>query len=119
MIFTPIQIELDRNGRSGRLILPLEIVLSSGQTIIVPAGFVTDFASVPRLLWRVLPPWGPYAHAAIVHDYLYMTGEVSRELADAIFLEIMEQLDVNWVLRTVMYRGVRLGGWAVWNRYRR
>jgi hypothetical protein len=29
------------------------------QHVIVPAGFVTDFASVPRIFWRVIgPPTG-------------------------------------------------------------
>ena len=37
----------------------------------VPVGFVTDFASIPRLFWSLLRPDGLYAYAAIIHDYLY------------------------------------------------
>jgi len=36
----------------------------------IPAGFVTNFASVPRILWPILPPRGKYAPATIEHDYL-------------------------------------------------
>lgn len=43
----------------------------SGETIAVPAGFITDFASVPRPLWAVFPKWGKYGNAAVIHDYLY------------------------------------------------
>jgi len=38
----------------------------------VRTGFVTDLASVPRILWRVLAPWD-VARAAIIHDLLYLT----------------------------------------------
>ncbi|MCX5786197.1 MAG: DUF1353 domain-containing protein [Elusimicrobia bacterium] len=30
----------------------------SGDRIDVPIGFKTDFATVPRLFWAVLPQWG-------------------------------------------------------------
>ena len=29
----------------------------SGDTIRVPIGFSTDFASIPRLFWAILPKW--------------------------------------------------------------
>src|SRR5262245_57983090 len=32
----------------------------------VPAGFVTDFASVPRIFWSVLPRDGKYTYPAII-----------------------------------------------------
>ena len=40
----------------------------SHDVIVVPVGFVTDFASVPRAFWSLYPPTGPWAPAAIVHD---------------------------------------------------
>jgi hypothetical protein len=33
-------------------------VLQTTFVIVVPAGFVTDFASTPRALWSVIPPTG-------------------------------------------------------------
>src|SRR6266850_4958854 len=44
---------------------------NTNYVIIVPAGFVTDFASTPRAIWAVLPPVGQYQLAAVVHDFLY------------------------------------------------
>ena len=43
-------------------------------TFTVPAGFETDFASVPQLFLWLVPRSGKYAKAAVLHDYL------SREL---------------------------------------
>lgn len=84
---------------------------SSVGAITVPAGFVTDFASVPRVLWNVLPPFGRYGKAAIVHDFLYRTkGYASKPVADAIFLEAMKALGVSTLVRYAMFYAVRLFG---------
>ncbi len=79
-------------------------------TVVVPAGFVTDFASIPRALWWLYPPDGPWAEAAVVHDFLYSRPEVSRFLADALFWRMMRMSRVPWFRATVMYWAVRLFG---------
>lgn len=38
--------------------------------ITVPAGFSTDFASVPKLAQAIYPPMGYYGNAAVLHDWL-------------------------------------------------
>jgi hypothetical protein len=78
--------------------------------IYVPAGFETDFASVPRFFWRLFPPTGPYGKAAVIHDYLYRKSGVPRDLADTIFYEAMEELGVGWFTRHTIYRAVRVFG---------
>lgn len=84
---------------------------SSVGPITVPKGFVTDFASVPRVFWNILPPFGRYGKAAVVHDYLYRTqGYASKPVADAIFLEAMKALGVPTLLRYTMFYAVRLFG---------
>ena len=39
--------------------------------VTVPVGFITDFASTPRIIWSIIPPTGRYTKAAALHDYLY------------------------------------------------
>ena len=39
--------------------------------VVVPKGFRTDLASSPRILWPILPPFGRWSAAAVLHDYLY------------------------------------------------
>ncbi len=84
----------------------------NGKSIIhVPKDFVTDFASVPKALWNVLPPTGQYGKAAVIHDYLYRTpGQATRPEADAVFLEAMTALGVGRWTRETMYWGVRTFG---------
>jgi hypothetical protein len=86
----------------------------SGDTIRVPARFMTDFASVPRLLWIFFPRWGKYGNAAVIHDWGYWSKERSRAETDRIFLEGMEVLRVNPVTRYVLYLGARGFGWFGW-----
>ena len=86
----------------------------SGDPVNVPVRFMTDFASVPRPLWWVLPRWGRYGNAAVIHDFCYWDQTRSRFEADQIFLEAMGVLGVAWLTRHVMYIAVRLGGWWGW-----
>ena len=54
--------------------------------ITVPFGFVTDFASVPRLLWSLFPPIGRYGYAAVFHDFVYWEQDaITRKEADRVF----------------------------------
>jgi hypothetical protein len=119
----PLEVEILPNGRSVRLKHPFVVAIDD-KMISVPSGFVTDFASVPRLFWRLLPPWGPYSPAALVHDKLYQKGKIGQRVidrfeADWIFLELLCDLKVASWQRALLYAGVRVGGWVAWNRYRR
>jgi hypothetical protein len=86
----------------------------SGNTIDVPIGFMTDFASVPRLLWAILPRWGKYGNAAVIHDYCYWDQSRSRKESDLIFREAMQVLEVLACTRSLMYWAVRLFGYFAW-----
>jgi hypothetical protein len=91
----------------------------SGDTIDVPIGFKTDFASVPRILWSLIPRWGKYGNAAVVHDFLYWDQKLTRKKCDELFLEAMCVLNVSLPQRKLIYYAVRLFGWYAWSRNRR
>lgn len=94
---------------------PLEYRTSRDDVFItVPAGFVTDFASIPRAFWQALPVHGRYGRAAIVHDYLYWTQRCTREQADNIMLAAMVETEVKAATRRTIYRAVRAGGGRAW-----
>ncbi len=90
--------------------------MESKDIISVHMGFVTDFASVPRIFWSIFPPWGRYGKAAILHDYLYFEGKRTRKESDLIFKEAMEVLEVGVWKREIMYLAVRMFGFWVWKR---
>ena len=90
--------------------------LSSHVSVKVPRGFITDFASVPRIFWIIFPPDGQYTQAAVVHDCLYHTHQFERKECDRIFCEAMEVLNVPRWKRWVMYKAVRTFGGFVWKK---
>jgi hypothetical protein len=81
----------------------------------VPAGFVSDFASVPRVP-IVYEAFGDKAHMeAVVHDYLYQKHLVSKHKADRVFLEAMKSRRKPLWVRWGMYLGVVFGGQGAYN----
>lgn len=108
---SPLLIEF-LDGRHYRLIAAFDYETCIGDLgkISVPEDFVTDFASIPRGLWNLLPPTGYYGKAAVLHDYLYRCTDVPRDICDRVFLEAMEVLQVKWITRRLMYRAVRIFG---------
>lgn len=80
--------------------------------IVVPAGFVSDGPSVPRIPFLYFFFGSKGKRAAVVHDWLYRNELVPRDVADDIFKEAL--CDTNKGIYTAfgMYLGVRMFGWA-------
>lgn len=91
-------------------------VEDSGERIEVEKGFVTDFASVPRVLWWIIPKWGVYGNAAVIHDWLYWEQSRTREQSDRIMLEAMNVLGVSGFKKTAIFGAVRIFGTWAWYR---
>lgn len=105
------------DGKTWRLVSPFKYFVGyegSDDIINVPVNFLTDFASVPRFLWWLLPKWGKYGNAAVIHDWLYKTHSRSRHDADHVFLEAMKVASCSWLTRHVMFYAVRIFGWLAW-----
>ena len=89
---------------------------ASGDHIDVAVGFQTDFATIPRPFWIILPKWGRYGNATVIHDWLYWTQVRPRPQADAIFLQAMGVLGVSGPVKYTLYWAVRLFGGLAWYR---
>ncbi|PTE00895.1 DUF1353 domain-containing protein [Pandoraea apista] len=84
------------------------------QTFVVPRGFVTDLASVPRLPVVYWLAGGTSNEAAAVHDWLYTAKPVSRAVADKVLREASAVTCVPVWRQWLMYWGVRLAGASHW-----
>ena len=102
------------DGRNWRLAQPLGFWSARTGLLTVPAHFKTNLASVPQIFWNILPPFGKYDDAAVVHDWLYRTHLTSRATADATFLMCMKIKGVPFWKRWTMYLAVRAFGWWPW-----
>lgn len=114
LVVTPI------SPRTWRLLEP-RCYAGNTQSFLVPEGYVTDFASVPRIAVWLIPTYGRYTDPAILHDYLLTDclppGKVTSVDADGLFRRAMRELGVPPVKRWLMWTGVRWG--ALFNPRRR
>ncbi len=92
------------------LVNELRCIPAEGEQITVPAGLRTDLASIPRILWSLLPPAGLWARASVLHDYLYATRLYRREKCDRLFLEAMLDDGVSRPTAGIIFRAVRAFG---------
>ncbi|MDD3468235.1 MAG: DUF1353 domain-containing protein [Campylobacterales bacterium] len=109
---TPLIVEVI-DARTYMIAEPFEYhvgTFPSDDFISVPIGFITDFASIPRLFWSIMPPDGIYAKAAVIHDYLYDNALRTKKEADNIFYEAMGVLNVPKWQRCTMYIAVKFFG---------
>jgi hypothetical protein len=88
-------------------------------TVLIPAGFRFDGASIPRICWTILGlhPWHPKVRkAALFHDYLYSKGY--KVLADKGFKSLLKAAGCSkfqyfccyWAVRLFGSRHVNIGG---------
>jgi len=119
MTFSDLQLLLLPHGSKDvqwfQVTSPFIFSSAAGLHVEVPAGFRTDFASVPRACWSIAPPTGDHSRAAVIHDYLYSrAANCPRFLADAIFRHAMQVSGVALWKRWLMWFAVRLFGWTAY-----
>lgn len=106
----PLDVRLRADGRWELLQDLTYLCELSGKAYTVPAGTITDFASVPRLPMVYLLA-GNTAHlAAVVHDHLYQSAQEPKQVADRVFAEIMDRTGIAGWRRDLMLMGVIVGG---------
>ena len=98
------------NPGEWQVISPLVYTSKAGDIYIVPTGMITDLASIPKLLRPTIDRNGLSRPAAVLHDYLYLIGSLSRKQADQLFLEALLSCGVNSVVAKGMYWAVRAFG---------
>ena len=95
---------------------PLRVTFEPGlngleaSNIMVPRGFVTDFASVPRIPLAYLAMGGIGERAAVVHDYLCTERFTTSSVAADVFGACLKADKVPWWKRVLMVRAVKWFG---------
>lgn len=115
---TELEVKPATGMDDGKWQLIIDLVYQSdvaGITITVPAGKITDFASVPRLPLAYMFVGDRASKASVIHDHLYETHIVPREMADAVFREASAITGVPWLARQAMWLGVRAFGSSHWD----
>ena len=119
----PLLVGYKADGRTLVLLEDFKYIDPLLGELVVPAGTETDLASIPRPLWMLLPPFGKYAFAAVIHDMLYGARPYGVSLkgwrkCDRTFWRAMKLSPhrVSAATRVLIYLGLLIGGWAVFFR---
>lgn len=122
---SPLRLE-DIDGQHMQLIEPLRFYSAKLRRIVwVSPPFVTDFASIPRGFWNLIPKNGLWDKPAVIHDAAYrmqlrdVTGAffpATKAQADTLFKEGLDVQGVGTFTRTAMYWAVKLFGHGAWQK---
>lgn len=120
MFRTPLRLEaIADRPRYFRLLDELEWREGEGRSIVVPIGFETDLASIPRAI-QILPSFGQTGRSmpcGVVHDFEYARQRLTRAQADELLRRMLLAVGVNRAAARMYFLGVRSFGWLPWNRY--
>jgi len=101
-------------------ILSCDFIVNTPRGIVViPRGYVTDHASVPRAFWSLIPPVADeIAEASIPHDYFYSldSEEVTRKFADECLKEIARVNGASWITAQAAHKAVRAASWGLYRK---
>ena len=105
--------------------------------ICLDAGRIVNGASIPYLIQWLIPKSGKYNRCAGFHDVGYEDGgfwiitldsegrlirvfiKLKQQEVDYAYLKLMQGRGVSKWNRNIQYRGLRVGGWYQWNKYRK
>lgn len=108
---------LDESTDKIKLEQPFSFVCND-MMFVIPAGYITDSSSIPRIFWWLFPPHYTEAReASCAHDYIYshLYHYYSKKFADDLFEAFMKKNKAPWLVRKLFYWFVRIfgrGGWS-------
>lgn len=104
---------------NGRIAILLEPITFGDITL--PAGFMSDGATVPQPLWWFLPPWGDRATvAALFHDYACGLLDAAtpvprfdtRQKCDGLLYDVLIAAGVSLWRARIVWAGCRIASAA-------
>lgn len=108
----PVQIALNEDGRSAKLLAPLLYIGLDERRWLAPTGAWLDGASIPKAFWSVIggPFEGRYREASIVHDHYCITKARTWRDTHRMFHEAMLCRGVSaFKARLMFYAVYRFG----------
>lgn len=118
------------------------VVLLNNTTIngvLIPNGFISDGATIPKLFWNILSPFGRYFKSCVLHDYVCLIAKLKnnnalseklgikvaieyRKRADTLLSLSMKKQGIGWFQRAMIMSSVRtytFFDFKVWHRMKK
>jgi hypothetical protein len=87
--------------------------------VVIPKGFITDFASIPKIFRNWLSNVSGYNKCYLLHDFQYSIlsqEKHSRANSDNILRENLDWCNMNMLDRNAVYFAVRIAGGKHWKK---
>lgn len=95
------------DGRKMKLLSNFSFLDNNLKYWFAPEGIIVDGASIPRVFWRLTPPFvGKYRRASVLHDHYCIIKTESYSDTHKMFYEAMLCDGVNKMLAYTMYKAV-------------
>lgn len=106
------------NGRRWMLISPFNFAVDD-EPFSTPAGFYTDFASIPKIIWPIISPYD-LGKGPIPHDLGFFSGLKSFGFWNRVLIACMEYEKIKHWKHSPVYKSVSSClGEKVWDNYRK
>lgn len=119
----PFESHLELRHRPGHnrweVIRELHYRTADGRLIVVPVGYLSDMASVPRLARQLVDPQTPAVRRpSVVHDFVYtdLTHRFTNAEADQILYESLIEEGMGKFMARLIWCAVRLSGRGNWGK---
>jgi hypothetical protein len=106
VVLRPLK-EKDRGLNRFQVVHDVEVRLNGSFLCVIEAGFVSDGASIPKLLRARYASWGKYAGSALLHDHLLVTSPHPKWLIDWLFYGALRAEGVPALEAAIFWLAVR------------
>lgn len=104
-------LEISKDGKNVRPLIPMRVQVSSDESIVVPKHYASDGLTAPWFARLFIPRFGKYLWAALVHDFGYK-NKAGRRKVDGWFKYRADKDGANPVIAFIAHIVLRLTGWV-------
>lgn len=84
--------------------------------ISIPKGFITDGATIPKLFWNILSPFGRFFKSCALHDYICLLAKLKNNEAPNLKEGIKIATQYRKKADTLLSLSMKKQGIALWRR---
>lgn len=84
--------------------------------ISIPRGFITDGATIPKLFWNILSPFGRFFKSCALHDYICLMAKLKNNEAPTLKEGISIATQYRKRADTLLALSMKKQGIALWRR---
>jgi len=107
---TDLKVKPIRYSNKRELLSALIYIDNELGAILVPTGFITDYATIPKIVpsYLISSDSSTIRDASVIHDFLYSNGTCTREVADQVLYRAMLDLGSSLALAKSIYYILRV-----------